>query len=464
MVSIKNSIVLLLTISFVLCAANGRVCAQANQVTPNLQTTSDKNTQSSAILAIVNGHPITQSEFDATSIFPLGSIKDEVVRNQAKASILREMIDEHLVEQAIVETKLDQDPVFKSLLEREKRKAAASLFQVYQVSRMPLNLSTADVDAFIRSHKEYFSDRKTYHYIQFLIPPQSKDLMKYSVEDLREFTSKYTPSQFADWLNGQSIEFQRASFWQGSEQVSPTLLPEFAKLVSGSILVKKNNSQTAPSGSSNLQSDSFQVVYLIDSYPDPVNANDVRVSIAKNLYSLANKSKVSEIMQDLRAKAKVEVLDTQMSREINNLNVFDTSQASERAQSRRIMYLKTAWFFSMLCLIPVALLQFYRYLPSVSKTKAALRNIQELEQKSFIRFLEALFFGSLLLYPMELFLSSRLMDYSIKVIALSGLLGVTTACGLIYLIKKVPAMRELNQTRFFSIIVLLVAQYIVAAI
>jgi hypothetical protein len=52
----------------------------------------------------------------------------------------------------------------------------------------------------------------------------------------------------------------------------------------------------------------IRVIYLIDSYPDPINADEARNSIARNLISQANKSKIIETMQDLRAKAKIVVL------------------------------------------------------------------------------------------------------------------------------------------------------------
>ena len=419
------------------------------------------------VLATVNGYVITQNEFDAVSLFPLSSIKDDQLRNQAKNKILRDLIDEYLVQQAIVEKKLDQDPTFKPLLLREQRSAALNLFEVYTAARTPVNLTTSDIDAFIRSHREYFEDRRTYHYIQFTIPPQTKGSVNYSVQAVRDFTGKFSQTQFMSWLIDQGIDFQRVNLWQGSEQMTPALLVQFLKMKSGSVFVEEAfplNQKNSSSAQQDREAGAIRVIYLLDSYPDPINADEARKSIARNLISQANKLKISEMMQDLRAKAKIEISDEVLKVEITKLNQADSTQVAERIWARRLEYMRTAWFFCFLILVPLALWRFYKSVPEISKNKGSLRNLQKLEQTAYIRSLETLLAGVLLCFPLWRFISERLWGYDYKVITISAVVGLSVALALLLLIKKIPLLLELNSSRFLTLIMLFVIQYLVMVI
>ena len=420
---------------------------------------------SSGILAIVNGHAITQKEFDSVSIFPLAGIKDDAMRYQVKNKILRDLIDEYLVEQSIAETKLDQDPVFKPLLERERRTGTLNLYQIYIASISPVTLTKADIDSFIRSHQEYFVGRRTFHYIQFTLPPQSsKGSSGYTLQTVRDFTVKFNQNQFMSWLIDQGIDFQRINLWQGSEQVPPNLLPELSKLKSGSVFVEGIAApSTGSSSSPDSNTSAIRVIYMMDSFPDPINADEARNSIARNLISQANRLKIIETMQDLRAKAKIEILDENLKLEIAKLNREDTTQAAERKSARRLEYMRTAWFFCLIFLVFLALWQFFKSVPIVSKNVGPLQSLQILEQTVFMRSLETLFIGSLLLYPLVRFIFERLVFYDNKVVILSGVLGISVAVAVFWAIKKITLFRELNQNRFLAVTILLLGQYLILA-
>ena len=419
------------------------IAADANpekKPTPTISSpaATEKNISGTTALASVNGHVITQAEFDAVSAFPLASIKDERLRYQAKNKILRDLIDEYLIEQIIVESKLDQDPFFKPLMEREKRVASQNTYQIYVAARSPVNLTNADIDTFIRSHREYFADRRTYRYVQFILPPQTKGSTEYSIELVRSFVSKFNQAQFMSWLIDQGIDFQRSNLWQGSEQMSPVLLSQISKLKAGSVLVE--GMTVALAGSTTPPSDKVEgirVVYLIDSYPDPINADEARNSIARNLISQANISKITETMQELRAKANIEIFDENLKREITNLNQADSSQVAERRTARRLEYIRATWFFFLICLVPLALWKFFKSVPTISGQKeGSLRKLQELEQSGFIRFMEALLVGSLLFFPLVRFIFERLVYNDIKVVILSAVCGISVAIALLLGIKK----------------------------
>ena len=426
--------------------------------------TSEKDA-SGVVLATVNGRAITQAEFDAVSAFPLANIKDERLRYQAKNKILRDLIDEYLIEQTIAESKLDQDPFFKPVMERERRSATLNTYQIYTASRSPVNLTNADIDAFIRSHKEYFWDRRTYRYTQFILPPQTKEGSEYSVELIRNFITKFNQAQFMNWLIDQGIDFQRANLWQGSEQMAPALLSALSKMKAGSVLVEGIAAPSMGSSSSpNKNPEGIRVIYLIDSFPDPINADEARNSVARNLITQVNRSKISETMQELRAKAKIEILDENLKLDITNLNQADNSLVAERRTARRLEYMRTAWFFCLICLVPLALWKFFKSVPIISQKEGALQTLQTLEQSSFMRLLEALLVGSLLFFPLVRFIFERLAYYDTKVVILSAVCGISVAIALVLAIKKTALLRDLNQNRILAVTLLLLVQYLILAL
>ena len=435
--------------------------------TPNLAISApgeiNKASSGDKVLAIVNGHAITQSEFDSVSTFPLAYIKDNGLRYQAKYQILRDLIDEYLIEQTITETKLDQDALFKPLLEREKRSALLNLYQLYVAARSPINLTNADIDSFIRTHREYFGDRRTYHYIQFILPPQSKTSANYSIELVKNFTAKFNQAQFLNWLIDQGIDFQRVNLWQGSEQMSPALLATLSKLKSGSVFVEGISTPFTGRPVSDEVNSAIRVVYYLDSFPDPINADEARKSIARNLITQANKAKISETMQDLRAKAKIEILDENLKLEITKLNQVDNSQAAERKAARRLEYVRTAWFFFLICLVPVVLWRFYNTVPKITEKEGSLKTLQTLEQSSVMRFMETLLFGLLLGFPLVRFIFERLQYYDNKVLILSGVCGIVASIVLILAIIKTPFLKDMNRQRFLAVTVLVLVQYLIMA-
>jgi len=428
-------------------------------------TAIEENDASGAkVLATVNGRAITQEEFNAVSAFPLMGIKDDRIRYQVKNKILRDLIDEYLIEQVIAETKLDQDPIFKPLMEREKRSSALNTYQIYMAARSPVNLTNADIDSFIRANKGYFADRRTYRYIQFILPPQTKGGAQYSLELVRNFTAKFNQAQFMSWLIDQGIDFQRVNLWQGSEQMSPQLLLEINKMKAGSVLVQEIAAPLArSSSSSNTNADGIRVIYLIDSYPDPINADEARNSVARNLITVANRSKISEVMQDLRAKANIEISDENLKLEISNLNQLENSMVAERKAARRLEYVRTAWFFFLICLVPVVLWRFYNTVPKITEKEGSLKTLQTLEQNSVMRFMETLLFGLLLGFPLVRFIFERLQYYDNKVLILSGVCGIVASIVLILAIIKTPFLRDMNRQRFLAVTVLVLIQYLIMA-
>ena len=268
------------------------------------------------------------------------------------------------------------------------------------------------------------------------------------------------------WLIDQGIDFQRINVWQGTEQMSPAVLAALSNLKAGSVVVEKiGGNQGALSSTSQEKNDNgIRVLYLIDSYPDPISAEESRNSVARNLISLKQKANMVVFMQELRANAKIEILDEKLKVEITKLNQQDSSQANERRSARRLEYMRTAWFFCLILLVSFALWQFFKSVPVISKKEGALQSLQILEQTVFMRSLETLLIGSLLFFPLVRFIFERLVNYDNKVVILSGVLGVSVAIALFWAIKKVPLLRELNQNRFLAVTLLLLVQYLILAV
>jgi hypothetical protein len=268
-----------------------------------------------------------------------------------------------------------------------------------------------------------------------------------------------------NWLIAQEIDFQRVNLWQGSEQMSPAQLSAISKMKAGSVLVEAIAApSTGAASSPNNNTDGIRVIYLIDSYPDPINADEARNSVARNLIARANKIKIDEIMQGLRAKAKIEISDEILKEEITKLNQADSLRVAERTSARRLEYMRSAWFFCFLLLVPVALWNFFKSVPAISPQQGALRRLQKLEQTVYVRFIETLLAGFLLCFPLLRFISERLAGYDAKVITIAAVVGFSIALAVLFLVKKVPLLKELNKVRLAAPIALFVIQYLAMAI
>jgi hypothetical protein len=169
-------------------------------------------------------------------------------------------------------------------------------------------------------------------------------------------------------------------------------------------------------------------------------------------------------MQGLRAKAKIEISDEILKEEITKLNQADSLRVAERTSARRLEYMRSAWFFCFLLLVPVALWNFFKSVPAISPQQGALRRLQKLEQTVYVRFIETLLAGFLLCFPLLRFISERLAGYDAKVITIAAVVGFSIALAVLFLVKKVPLLKELNKVRLAAPIALFVIQYLAMAI
>ena len=447
---------------------------QQNQSGSAANLAQDKNSQENnaktaelerqqTVLAIVNGRKITQGELDSVSIFPLDSIADPQLRAQARNKILQDLIDEYIVEQEIANGPLSKNPIFSQLLEREKRSASLNLYKLFKATTTPPKILPSDIDAFIRTHENYFSKRKTWHFYQFIIPPQSTS--KISIDEFRQASKQFSEKQFSAWLIDKGIDFERTNVWQGSEQMPQDVLDNLSKLSPNSTYVDILRGPSGKASSSaNPLSNGLRVIYFIDSYPDPIDVEQARNSVARNLIAQANKLKIAALMDELRAKSKIEVMQSSALDHLVLQNLASQERVTMRKSMRQMEYVRTAWFFCFLCLVLIALWNFYKNVPELHPKRGGLRNFQKLEQLSYFRMLETLFAGLLLAFPLFRFVADRLLTYDLKVIAIAAVVGISIAGAVVIAIKKISVLRELNQIRFLTLIALFVVQYLAMVI
>jgi EpsD family peptidyl-prolyl cis-trans isomerase len=442
----------------------GQSGVSATQVSSLDPKRNQNDNKQQTVLAIVNGHKITQAELDAVSTFPLNGIADPALRAQARNKILQDLIDEYLVDQDIANSALGKNSIFTSLLEREKRVAALNLYKLFKASESPPKLIPSDIDAFIRSHEDYFSKRKTWHFYQFILPPQSTNIISY--DEFRQASQKFDEKQFSAWLIDKGIDFERTNVWQGSEQMPQDVLEGLSKLKSGTTFVSmlRNPNTKASSSAASPATNGLRVIYFVDAYPDPIDPAQARNSVARNLISQANRLKILDVMDEVRAKAKIEIFETSALSEISTQNQASQERVSERRSMRQMEYVRTAWFFCFLILVPLALWKFYKSVPEISKYKGSLRRLQKLEQTVYMRSLETLLAGFLLFFPLLRFILERLIAYDFKVITIAAVVGLSVALAVLLMIKKIPLLAELNENRFLALISLFVLQYMAMVI
>ena len=108
------------------------------------------------------------------------------------------------------------------------------------------------------------------------------------------------------------------------------------------------------------QSNGLRIIYFVDAYPDPIDASQARNSVARNLISQANRLKIAEAMDELRARAKIEILEVGALPQVLAQNQASQERVSQRKSLRQMEYVRTAWFFCFLLLVSVALWNFFK--------------------------------------------------------------------------------------------------------
>ena len=251
---------------------------------------SKANTQ---VVAKVNGDEISVHQIN----FQLGRLTqqnqaqlNEEQNKEAAKQILTRLVDQQLLIQKAVETKLDRDPRVLQALESSKNEilAQAYLEQMMAKAEKPDN---AKVDTFYQENPELFEKRRVFRLQELIVDvDQAKHAeVAAAIKDMKSI------NDIANWLKSKNYPFNANSNVRAAEQLPLALLKKIHPLKDGEFVA-------IPAGKS------LNIVHLAASQLKPI-ARDKSTPIIEQYFLNQNKAMMAKAeMANLNKKAKIEFI------------------------------------------------------------------------------------------------------------------------------------------------------------
>jgi EpsD family peptidyl-prolyl cis-trans isomerase len=278
---LKPSLVLLLIASALTLTACGNKDKEKTE-------TSKASTQ---VVAKVNGDEISIHQIN----FQLGRLTqqnqaqmNEAQNKEAAKQILTRLVDQQLLIQKAVESKLDRDPRVLQALEASKNEilAQAYLEQLMTKAEKP---SSAKIDTFYKENPELFEKRRVFRLQELIV---DVDQAKHA-EIEANIKSMKGINDIANYLKSKNYPFNANSNVRAAEQLPLALLKKIQPLKDGEFVA-------IPSGKA------LNIVHLAASQSKPID-RDKAAPIIEQYFMNQNKATLAKVeMADLNKKAKVE--------------------------------------------------------------------------------------------------------------------------------------------------------------
>lgn len=243
------------------------------------------------VVAKVNGDEISihQVNFQLSRLAQNSKKQlNEAQSKEAAQQILTRLVDQQLLKQQAVETKLDRDPRVLQIIETSKNEILAQAF-LEQLLSKAAKPTTTQVDAFYKENPALFENRRVFRLQELAV---KVDKEKYSeIED--KVKSFKNMNEIAVWLKEQNYQFNANSNVRAAEQLPLDFLKQIQPLKDGEVVVV----QTAQS---------VNVVLIAASQSMPI-ARDKATPIIEQYFLNQNKTALAQKeMAALKEKAKIE--------------------------------------------------------------------------------------------------------------------------------------------------------------
>ncbi|MHB8741593.1 MAG: peptidylprolyl isomerase [Sulfuricaulis sp.] len=280
------------TLFIVFLAALGILAASCDKKSTE-QTKSAEASDASKIIATVNGHNITQSEYDNYRQMrdqQVGPITD---KTKEKQIVLNELIDTKLLSQYAIDNKLDQDPEISAIIKRVHEEILAQAVKRKLLQDKPI---TED-DVKQRFEQEVEKTNKTEYKVRHILVSdegEAKDI----IAQLQK------GANFAKLAKEKSIDTQSSKSGGEIGWINQgTVVPDFFNAV---IKMKKGSITTEP-----VKTDfGWHIIQVEDTRPLKIPTFEqfmANQGARANIYRKMQDEKVNGLVQELRAKAKITI-------------------------------------------------------------------------------------------------------------------------------------------------------------
>ena len=216
----------------------------------------------------------------------LGAMGPERAQTATK-EVLERLIDQQVLIQKAVESKVDRDPQVLRTLDEARRQV---LSQAYLEKAMAnaVAVTADDRKAFYGSHPELFAERRIYRFQELAFSPDAE--LAAQVEG--ELAKARSLNELAVWLRRKNAAFSLGSSVKSAEQLPAGLAPRFHQMKDGQITL-------LPMG------EGMVVMQLVASQVVPVSESEAQPAIDQ--YLLAQKRQEFAVAEVKRLRGAVTI-------------------------------------------------------------------------------------------------------------------------------------------------------------
>lgn len=215
---------------------------------------------------------------------------NEAQSKEAAKQILGRLVDQQLLKQQAIESKLDRDPRILQVLEtsRDEILAQAYLEQLLSKAAKP---STTQIDTFYQQNPALFENRRVFRLQELAVNVSAEKLSEIEeyVKGVKDF------NKIAEWLKAQNYSFTANSNVRAAEQLPLDVLKQIQPLKNGELIVLQSG-QT------------INILHIAASQSMPI-ARDKATPIIEQYFLNQNKSLLAKKeLTALKDKADIEFI------------------------------------------------------------------------------------------------------------------------------------------------------------
>lgn len=291
----------------------------------------------SRLIAKVGEHPITIADLDAITSKVLQGISDPVVILRIQSQALDDLINGYLATDVYAQMGESQNLQAIRQLGYLKRQVVMN----YYLSSNIGSTSKPDprkIDLYLQKHPDLVARRQMFHFKQILIDASHG----VGMTQVQELSTQDSSLQLLQrFLKESDVPSQSINFWRDGSQLNSVVLSNLSGLKKDGISISLSKDQK-----------SIAVLKLYDAYPDPVSLEEAQALIIGSYEQDTRNQVALNLLSSLRLKGNVQIFDHSLA--------LIAKQGSVKAGDRFGENAITIWIFSLLILVPVAVVVFYR--------------------------------------------------------------------------------------------------------
>ncbi len=237
------------------------------------------------VVAKVNGDEITVHQLNY-ELSTLGQASGKNLQGSAR-QVAEQLVNQQLLMQKAIETKLDRDPQIMQALERARRQVLAQAYLDKTVGT-PATPGKEEVTAYYNQHPELFSKRRIYQIREVVM---DKSIPFSEIQN--KLAEAKSAQEVADWLQVKKVQAKVANIVRPAEQLPFEMLSKLAQMQNGQIAAIETPANNV-------------LLFLAASQEQPMTQEQAAPVIERFLINKKRKDQAEAEVKRLRESGKIE--------------------------------------------------------------------------------------------------------------------------------------------------------------